>query len=70
MESRDWSVCMICGVGSGELRCLADSLQNKGIEIYDTFLKLVDEFRWLNALPSFHRIIISRWHRIPDIAAK
>ncbi len=48
MYSRDWSVCIICGC---ELHCPADSLQNNGIEIYDNFLKLVDEFRRLDALP-------------------
>ena len=33
MESRDWSVGLICGVGDCKLRCPADSLHNNGIEI-------------------------------------
>ena len=59
---------MICDVGGGELSCPADSLYNKGIEIYDTFLKLVDEFHLLNALPM--KFTFQRWHCIADIAAQ
>ena len=73
--SRDWNVCVICGVGGGELCCPANSLQKNGIEIYDIFLKLVGEFRYLNALPmnlSFQDGIASqimlqnraKWHLI------
>ncbi len=51
MDSRDWSVCIICGMSGGELRCPVDSHQNNGIEIYDNFLKPVDEFRRLDSLP-------------------
>ena len=58
---------MICGVG-GEFSCPADSLHNKEIEIYDTFRKLVDEFRQLNTLPM--KFSFQRWHCITDIATK
>ena len=59
---------MICGVGGGEFSCPADSLHNKGIEIYDTFLKLVDEFRQLNSL--LMKFSFQRWYCIADIAAQ
>ena len=42
---------MICLKGGGDLRCPEDSLQSNGYEVYTSFLKMVDEFKALNALP-------------------
>ncbi len=44
-------VCVICGVSGSGLSCPANSLQNNGLEVYDSFIKLVDEFCQLDALP-------------------
>ena len=43
--STDWNVCVICGVGGGELCCPANSLQKNGIEIYYIFSNL-----WANSV--------------------
>ena len=46
----DWSLCIICG-GGGDLKCPADSLENNGLQLYNNFLHLVEEFSELVALP-------------------
>lgn len=47
----DWKVCVICSKGGGELKCPADSLNKNGLEIYRNFLKQVEEFCKIDALP-------------------
>lgn len=51
MESIDWNLCIICSEGGGDLRCPADSLQNNGIDVYNGFIQVVEEFHKLEALP-------------------
>ena len=41
---------MICG-GEGDLKCLANSNQGNGLEVYGRFLETVAEFRNLESLP-------------------
>ena len=48
----DWSKCFICGkAGGGDLRCPWDSLHGNGQEIYGKFLKAVEGFYEINAMP-------------------
>ena len=51
MDQLDWMTCVICLKGGGDLRCPEDLLQSNGYEVYTSFLKMVDEFKALNALP-------------------
>ena len=47
----DWNLCVICGGGGTDLKCPADSHQKNGLEVYTTFLDVLEEFRELEALP-------------------
>ncbi len=47
----DWSKCLICGKDGDDVRCPLDSLQGNGQEVYSRFLKAVQGFQEINALP-------------------
>ena len=48
----DWTKCPICGkAGNEDLRCPLDSLQGNGEEVYGKFLKAVQGFQEINAMP-------------------
>ena len=45
----DWNACIICRDSNGDLRCPVDSLQKNGFDVYENFLKIIEEFKELNA---------------------
>ena len=55
----DWNSCLICGDLSGDLKCPADSFQNNGSEVYQSFLDSVRGFREINAMPTSVKLIDS-----------
>ena len=49
-DSGDWCGGS-SGNGGGGLRCPADSLQSNGLDVYQNFIQVVEEFHELEALP-------------------
>ena len=47
----DLELCVICGQGSGILKCPAESNLKNGLEIYHNFLLFVKEFAELQSMP-------------------
>ncbi len=52
----NWNVCIICGIGTGDLKCPANSLQGNGLEVYNNFLVTVTEFRNHSQLFEYVRV--------------
>ena len=38
----DWNLCVICDGGGTDLKCPADSHQKNGLEVYTTFLDVLE----------------------------
>ena len=44
-------MCVICDESGEDLKCPANTFQSNGLEISQNFLRIVSEFRGLEALP-------------------